>query len=317
MGVSFYLLSIILLPHLLPVFCFANAAGSTGIWHGLQQPTLQHMVPEPGLRPDTSAKVLSFQVITSGLYDATSIDITPDDNIYVVESGANRILKLDKNGSRLDSLGRMGFGDYRFDRPLDVDATNGLKIYVSDYNNRRIQIFDRRLQYLSTIEPGDISGHGRAYRPTGIVVNTFGELFVLDEEQERLLKFDRNGRFQFELDLRVQGIRGLPVSLAAAGNMLFLPDPVGGMIHLISDSGNYIRFIGGMQPISAVGTSAGGTVWTVSSGEVQELDQRGRVLRKFTIEIPETVRSVAAGKENLYLLVSDRIYKSVIPPVSD
>ncbi|MFU8858917.1 MAG: NHL repeat-containing protein [Cyclonatronaceae bacterium] len=315
MAVSLFVHIIALLPVMISTACPVNAAGSSGT----AQATKQHIhiqklrVPQPSVQQDTTIRRLSLQIVASGLNEATSIDITPDNEIYVVEAGGNRILKLDRNGLRMDSLGRMGFGDYRFDRPLDVEATNGLKIYVTDYNNRRIQVFDRRLQFLSTVDPAEISGHGQAFRPTSITVNAFGELFVLDEEQVRLLKLDRNGRYVFELDLRVQGIRALPTSLESAGNMLFLPDPVHGIIHLISDSGNYVRFIGGLEPGSAIGASPGGTIWAVSGSEVHEFDQRGRVLRTFALEMTGNATSVAAGKEYLYILISDRIFRSAIP----
>jgi len=274
---------------------------------------LLHLPPlERGMEADTSVNRLPLHVIAAGLNDASSIYITPDNELFLAESGANRILRLDKNGLRLDSLGRMGFGDYRFDRPFDVDATNGLKIYVSDYNNRRIQIFDRRLQYLSTLDLADITGHGRAYRPTRIAVNAFGELFVLDEEQKSLLKYDRNGRFEYSVDLQSTGIRDMPVSMVLTGDMIFLADPAGGVIHLVSDSGSYERFIGGIDPVYAL-TAFGGSVWAASEKMVYELDRRGRVLREFGIEGVDTIVSVAAGKEYLYLLDSGSIYRAVIP----
>lgn len=308
MGILSYLHIVILLPFLLsPV---GINKGTTVLPAGLSLPA--HRQPVESIVPDTSETRLTLQVIATGLNDANSLYITPDNVLYLVEAGANRILRLDRNGVRLDSLGRMGFGDYRFDRPYDVDATNGLKIYVSDYNNHRIQIFDRRLQYLTTVDLTDISGYGRAYRPTRIAVNAFGELFVLDEEQMSLLKFDRNGRFEFSIDLRSPGIRDMPVSMAIAGEMIFLADPAGGIIHLVSVSGSYERFIGGMTPIHAL-AAYGGTVWAASGKMLYELDGRGRVIREFGIEGIDTVISVAAGKEYLYLLDSGRIHRAVIP----
>lgn len=328
MGILSYLQIVILLPFLLLSVGTANgngnvngnrngndirvcAVGATMLPAGLSLPV--HGQPEQRrIVPDTSENRLTLQVIASGLNDASSLYITPDNELFLVEAGANRILKFDKNGARLDSLGRMGFGDYRFDRPYDVDATNGLKIYVSDYNNHRIQIFDRRLQYLAMVDLTDITVFGRTYRPTRIAVNAFGELFVLDEEQESLLKFDRNGRFEFSIDLRSTGIRDMPVSMAVSGDIIFLADPAGGVIHLVSESGSYERFVGGMDPVHAL-AAYGDTVWAASGKIIYELDRRGRVIREFRIEGLYTVVSVAAGEEYLYLLDSGSIHRAVIP----
>jgi hypothetical protein len=307
MGI-FSCLHIVILLQLLALPASVASMLPAGLSHPVQgQPVEMRTIP------DTGEVRLTLQVIATGLNDASSLYITPDNELYLVEAGANRILKLDKNGARLDSLGRMGFGDYRFDLPYDVDATNGLKIYVSDHNNHRIQIYDRRLQYLTTLDLADITDYGRASRPTRIAVNAFGELYVLDEEQKSLLKFDRNGRFEFRVDLRSAGIRDMPVSMAVAGNTIFLADPAGGTIHLVSESGSYERFIGGMAPVHAL-AAYGGTVWAASGKIVYELDRRGRIIREFGIEGLYTVKSAAAGEEYLYLLDSDSIHRAVIPP---
>jgi len=133
------------------------------------------------------------QVIFDGLVNATSIYATQD-HLFVVESGKHRLLKLDHDGNLIERLGGLGTGDYQFDRPIDVDATNGLKIYISDYGNNRIQIYDRRFQYLGTIT-GETAFRDRRIQPTQLVVNNFGELFVYDGSSKSILKFDENGNY--------------------------------------------------------------------------------------------------------------------------
>jgi hypothetical protein len=264
-----------------------------------------------GARTDTHP-VPDARVLASGLQDATSLYLTPDGDLYVVESGANRILRLDRNGTRVDSLGRLGFGDYRFDRPLDVDATNGMKIYVSDYNNRRIQIYDRRLQFLSTVDLRDAAGSGRQHRPTRLVVSPFDELFVLDDEETALLKFNRNGRFEFSVDLRRAGITGLPVAMAWAGDVLFLADQVTGVIHMVSGSGTYLRFIGRMEGVSAL-SGKSGRVWVAAGERIAELDELGRIIREFQSPGVAGAVSLAAGRERVYILHPDRILVMGLP----
>jgi len=78
-----------------------------------------------------------------GLYGPRRIAVGPDDSIYVVDSGDNRIVKLSPAGHVLASWGSEGSGDRQF-RGLSsvaVDPTTN-KVYVADPVNSRIQIFD-------------------------------------------------------------------------------------------------------------------------------------------------------------------------------
>ncbi len=138
-----------------------------------------------------------LEVIYSGLDNPTSIYATQD-HLFVVESRKHRILKLDHEGELLETVGGLGSGDYQFDTPIDIDATNGLKIYISDYRNNRVQIFDRRFQYLSTIKNPQ---NQRSFRPTQVLVNGFGELFVYDESSKSIHRYDENGNWRDSFEL--------------------------------------------------------------------------------------------------------------------
>jgi len=177
------------------------------------------------------AQSTESELIYSGLEDATSIYATQD-YLFVVESGINRLLKLDHDGNLIETLGGFGNGDYQFDRPIDVDATNGLKIYVSDYGNNRVQIYDRRFQYLGTIT-GESAFQNRRIQPTQLVVNDFGELFVYDEASKSILKFDENGNQigSFEPGTLV------PTDLEIIRNQIQVEDQVSGQMVLMSQNG--------------------------------------------------------------------------------
>jgi len=177
------------------------------------------------------AQSTESEVIYSGLEDATSIYATQD-YVFVVESGKHRLLKLDHDGNLVETLGGFGNGDYQFDRPIDVDATNGLKIYVSDYGNNRVQIYDRRFQYLGTIT-GESAFQNRRIKPTQLVVNDFGELFVFDEAFKSIHRFDENGNYidSFELATLV------PTDLGIIRNQIQIEDRISGQVVLMSQNG--------------------------------------------------------------------------------
>jgi DNA-binding beta-propeller fold protein YncE len=85
-----------------------------------------------------------------GLYGPRKIAIGPDDSIYVVDSGNNRIVKLSPDGQVLASWGSDGNGDGQFKglSSVAVDSTNR-KVYVADPLNSRIQVFDSEGKFLT------------------------------------------------------------------------------------------------------------------------------------------------------------------------
>jgi sugar lactone lactonase YvrE len=85
-----------------------------------------------------------------GLYGPRKIAIGPDDSIYVVDSGRNRIVKFSSDGQVLASWGSEGTADgqFRGNSSVAVDPTNN-KVYVADPLNSRIQVFDSNGKFLS------------------------------------------------------------------------------------------------------------------------------------------------------------------------
>src|SRR5204863_5142304 len=84
------------------------------------------------------------------LYGPRKIAIGPDDSIYVVDSGRNRIVKFSPDGQVLTSWGSEGTddGQFRGQSSVAVDPTNN-KVYVADPLNSRIQVFDSNGKFLS------------------------------------------------------------------------------------------------------------------------------------------------------------------------
>ena len=85
-----------------------------------------------------------------GFYGPRRIAIGPDDSIYVVDSGRNRIVKLNSVGRLLASWGSEGSADGQFKgiSSVAIDPANN-KVYVADPLNRRIQVFDSNGKFLS------------------------------------------------------------------------------------------------------------------------------------------------------------------------
>lgn len=127
---------------------------------------------------------------------ANSISVNPAGFIYVSDAGSNEIIKLDSLGKIIKSIGGYGWSESSFDHPSDV-FSNTLNVYVADKNNNRIQFFDKDLNYLSQISTQNSDDDNIKFRyPLCTAISNQGDLFILDSDNNRILKF--NSRFDFQ-----------------------------------------------------------------------------------------------------------------------
>ncbi len=254
---------------------------------------------------------LEIVKLDGSLHDARSIYTTSQPLLYIVETGRHRFLVLDAGGTRLDSIGNQGFGHYQFNHPLDIDATNGLKIYLSDYHNGRIQIFDRRRQFLSSITLPRGNERFFSYQPTVLAVNDDRELYFYENDSGRLVQYDENG--ELLTSFRVRGDRNLqpPVDLDTFSGQLLLADSARGVLHFLRREGQYDKFVGGMKGIRGITTSPTG-IWVVTDNRLIHLNAKGRLIREFSWSDPVRPVDVAVSGKHVYLLSRQSLWRATI-----
>lgn len=183
-------------------------------------------------------KTVNPEVLFTNLKKPTSIYITQE-HIYVAESGKNRVIKFNHSGEIISTIGGLGSGDYQFDTPIDVDATNGLKIYVSDSRNNRIQIFDKRFQYLTTLRRYPRARSSRPIKPTHIGLNNFNELFFYDQDSNSIISVDDFGNKQdeFQIPTVIREVSDLQI----VGKDIYILDLKSKQYHKLAYNGVQVR----------------------------------------------------------------------------
>ncbi len=119
-------------------------------------------------------------------------DIVTDNesNVYIVDTGNNRVVVLNKYYDTikvLESYTDENDKDQTFKEPQGIyvtadnpDTGKEGKIYVCDTGNSRIVIFDKNYNYLDTLEkPNSNLLKQEAYKPSSIAVDQYGRLFVV------------------------------------------------------------------------------------------------------------------------------------------
>ncbi len=127
-----------------------------------------------------------------------AIDISPGQRVYVVDTGHNRIVVMDAAGKVVQTIGGFGFDEEQFDEPRDIWSRSVVDIFVSDYNNRRLQRFDRQLNFLSFLEANSaLSEELRFDYAASCAVSSQNELFLLSQNQDKVIKYNRNGDAEY------------------------------------------------------------------------------------------------------------------------
>lgn len=192
---------------------------------------------QPGWSQQSSP---SFELIAEIEKGATDLFVSGQ-GIYLLHQDLSRLSKYDNSGDRVWVIGGKGSGNYQFDRPGDVNGTNGMKVYVSDRNNNRVIVYDRRGQFLSTIESPDDFGRRQRYRPDQVYVNRFGEVFFSDLNVNEIRHFDLDGNVLpgFPLPSEIREVS----NITGRGSELSIKDMNSQGVHIISESGLYQNFI--------------------------------------------------------------------------
>lgn len=123
--------------------------------------------------------------------NAVSLSLNATGDVIVLDAGKNEVSEFTAKGEAVKMIGGRGWGELEFDAPTDVSANFALDLYVCDYNNRRLQRFDRKMNYIQSFTADNIvpplTG---SFYPRASALSTQGELFVVESDGRRVLKFD-------------------------------------------------------------------------------------------------------------------------------
>jgi len=124
------------------------------------------------------------------LKDPTGIWITEDDVKYVTDKKRKQVVVFGKNNEFIRTYG----DKHLFDKPMDV-AVYGDFVYVIDMNKYQLFVLDKDTgKHVKTIGEGGVE-EGLFYKPTHVIVDHAGNIFVNDAFNFRVQKFDPEGKF--------------------------------------------------------------------------------------------------------------------------
>lgn len=215
---------------------------------------------------------LNFADSFGKFQSASAISTSREEFIFVADKQTNQIHKYSDKGRELVVFGGSGFGNDQLNMPVAIDATNGLDVFVSDYQNNRIQRYDIKLNFIASFNFNTYNltsdNSQKIYYPFGIAFLNTSEIFVLADASTYKV-----------------------VKLKSLDEVSFL---------FGSSSTGYEKVI---DPVKVVrGANLDVWIFDKSIDAVLDFDNYGTFVRK--VENPETspIVSIAYYKNNLYIL---------------
>lgn len=124
-----------------------------------------------------------------------ALSISPLGFVYVTDAASHSITRIDPDAGEVIIQGGEGWDSGQFEMPAAIDASNGLRLFVADQENHRIQILDKDLHFLVQISGTDEHSTGGAFQyPNDVLSSPLGDIYVIDSDRLRILRFDHTYR---------------------------------------------------------------------------------------------------------------------------
>jgi trimeric autotransporter adhesin len=250
------------------------------------------------------------------LSDPTGVAIDSAGNLYIAESNTNRIRKVTAAGIISTAAGKViaGFsGDggaaaaAQLDRPSGVAVDPAGNLYIVDSGNNRIRKVTTA-GIISTVAGSGISGFsgdgGQAAaaplrNPSGVAVDSGGNLYIADEGNNRICKVTTAGIISTAAGNGISGFSGDggPATAALLRNPSGVAVDSAGNLFIADTGNNQIRKV---TPAGIISTVAGRRVIGGFSGD-------GGTATNAQLKSPKGVAVDSAG--NLYIADGMRICK--------
>jgi len=226
--------------------------------------------------------------------------------VYVTDYSNNRVQYFLYTGEPFLQWGTVGTGDGQFNGPWGIVTDTLGTVYVVDSGNARVQVFDSAGTFIrkwGTAGTGDgqfgthtIPGSSQIVGPSEIAIDSAGNIYVLDSDNNRVQVFDSAGTFIRKWgtagtgDGQFNGPWGLAVGL---DDHVYVADTLNNRIQKFTSAGVYVSEWGSKGPAdgqfswpTGITTDTDGNVYVVDTQNcrIQKFDSTGRFISTWGVE---------------------------------
>jgi DNA-binding beta-propeller fold protein YncE len=272
------------------------------VWHG-----------QASAQPQQLALVEKYSI--GSFQRAIRIVCSAQGTLYALDADLNKVYAYADLTQPPKSIGGFGWSTGSFDKPTGI-ATDGINVYIADYGNHRIQRFDRNLNYVSSFSTRDTSDAALRFGyPLDVALSELGDLFVLDGENLRILKFNPQNFYERTMGDVNSGKGKLqnPIKLFATTSRIIVGEHM--RVVVFDYFGNYMRSIGEGIVSALTGfavckngfiMASSDTIWLYSQdGDLMNTTPLNHLMSSERIE---RIQDVACSGDQIFILSPHKIH---------
>ncbi len=172
------------------------------------------------------------------------IGVDPQGFIWVVDTGNDRLIKMNSDGQVLMSIGDTGNKGIRFSSPTGIAISPKGIIYVADTGNDRIQILNSEGVFIESINR--VNNMRELEKPVDVFFDLHGNIFIVEESGNRLIKVNPQGRLILSIGREGSddGEMKRPSSVCVTGEEIFVFDAGNHRVQVFDHEGRFLRKFG-------------------------------------------------------------------------
>jgi len=186
----------------------------------------------------------------AALDDPFGVAVSPQGDVWVADTGNNRVEELGPNGLQMSVLGA-GL----LDQPQRVALDSQGDVWVSDTGNNRLVEFSPEGKVIAQVG-GVGSGAGQFDDPTALAVSPQGNVYVADQDNNRVEELSSAGAYVSSIPVPTPD----GVAIDSSGN-IWVSSPsyaVGNAVYELSPTASQITTFGSTQASFGAAVEHGG-----------------------------------------------------------
>jgi tripartite motif-containing protein 71 len=206
-------------------------------------------------------------------------------DVYIADTGNNRIEELNSKGEYVRAFGKKGSEPGQLSSPKGVAIDGNGNVWVGDYGNNRVDEFSETGVVLGSFG-GEGSGNGQFKGPDGIAISD-GNMYLVDVGNDRVQEFSMSGEFLAKFGSKGSGEgqfeKPAGIAVEPVSGDLYVADEGNNRVEELNPAGTFVGAFGKKgtgnsefsEPQSLVITSTGDIyVPDTGNNRVQELEPK-------------------------------------------
>ena len=174
-----------------------------------------------------------------GYARTTGVAIHSNGDMYV-STFASKVYRLDKKGEVIACVGREGTGNGEFKWADGLRIYND-QLYVCDYGNSRVIVFDLDLRFIRTFGKSS-EGPGQLTNPADITVDAKGNVYIADYSKHEVVVFSPEGAYLFRFggEGSEEGRLKSPVGICSSPHYVYVSEQGNNRVSIFTTNGQFV-----------------------------------------------------------------------------